>query len=65
MKIMLHGVRTGAGAHSASHPLGTGCFPPEVRRQEREADHLLAFNAEVKRGGAMPSLPYTYSKCGA
>jgi hypothetical protein len=35
-----------------------GLFPPEVKRQGREADHSLPSSAEVKKVGAIPPLPH-------
>jgi hypothetical protein len=34
-----------------------GVISPEIKRQELEADHSPPFSAEVKNGGAIPSLP--------
>jgi hypothetical protein len=34
-----------------------GAFPPGVKQQGREADHSPLSSAEVKKGGAIPSLP--------
>jgi hypothetical protein len=38
----------GPGAHSASYSIGTGFFPPEVKRMEREVNHSSPPGAEVK-----------------
>jgi hypothetical protein len=56
---LLHGVQTGSGAHPASYPMATGGSFSEVKWQEREADHSLPSNAEVKKGGAIPPLLHT------
>jgi hypothetical protein len=45
-----------------SFPVGTrGSLTTRVKRQEREADHLPPFSAEVKNDGAVPPLPHTSS----
>jgi hypothetical protein len=36
-----------------------GALSPEVKLPELEADHSPPSSAEVKNGGAVPSLPYT------
>jgi hypothetical protein len=38
---------------------------PEVKRLRREADHPPPSRAEVKDGGAIPPLPYTFSRFSA
>jgi hypothetical protein len=53
----LHSVQTDSGAH----PMGIGgLIPLEVKRQGREADHSPLSSAEVKKGGAVPSLPHAF-----
>jgi hypothetical protein len=44
---LLHIVQTGSGAHSASYPTCTKCFPPGLKRQGREADHSPPTSAEL------------------
>jgi hypothetical protein len=43
----------------------SGLFSPGVKRQGREADHSPPSSAEVKKGGAILSLPHTSSWRGA
>jgi hypothetical protein len=38
---------------------------PGIKQQRREADHSPPSSAEVKNGGAVPSLPLTSSWCNA
>jgi hypothetical protein len=38
-----------------------GAVSPGAKRKVREADHSPPASAEVKNGGAIPSLPHTYS----
>jgi hypothetical protein len=54
---LLHGVRTGSGAHPAYYPMGTGGgggLFPEIKRHRSETDHSLPSSAEVKNVGAIP-----------
>jgi hypothetical protein len=46
--FLLLSVQTGSGAHQVSYLVGTGALLPEVKRPERENDHLPASVAEVK-----------------
>ncbi|PNF33386.1 hypothetical protein B7P43_G04172 [Cryptotermes secundus] len=55
--LLLHVVQTGSGAHSTSHPIGTGGSFPGVKRPERGADHSPATSAEVKKWGIYTSIP--------
>jgi hypothetical protein len=41
-------IQNGAGAHPASHPMGTRGSFPGVKRPGREADHSPPSSAEVK-----------------
>jgi hypothetical protein len=43
-----HRVQNGSGSHPASHPMGTRGSFLEIKRPEREADHLPPSSAEVK-----------------
>jgi hypothetical protein len=58
----LHNVQTGCGVHPALYTMGTGAVSPGVKRQGHEADHSAPSNAEVRNGGAIPSLPHTSSR---
>jgi hypothetical protein len=63
---LLHSVRTGSGACPTSYPIRAAeVFSPEVKRPNREADHLRPSSTEFKNGGAIPSLPDTSSWRGA
>jgi hypothetical protein len=42
-----------------------GAISPRVKRQGREADHLLPTSAEVKNGRTIPPLPHACSWRGA
>jgi hypothetical protein len=54
----------GSGAHLASYAMVTGnCFPGG--KAGREADYRPQCSAEIKNGGAIPSLPHTSSWRGA
>jgi hypothetical protein len=55
--FLLQDVQTGSGAHPASYPMGTGALSPRIKRQEREADHSLPINAEVKKMWIYTSTP--------
>jgi hypothetical protein len=57
---LLHNIQTYSGAHPASYPMDTGGVFTWVKRPEREADHLLSCNADVKNGGAIPLLPHVF-----
>jgi hypothetical protein len=57
--------QTDSRAHPASYTMGTGgggCFP-RGKTEEGEADHSLPTSAGVKKGGAIPPLPYTFYGC--
>jgi hypothetical protein len=54
---LLHRVQIASGVHTASYPMGTGDSFPGVKRPGKQADHSPAFSAEIKNGGAIPSLP--------
>jgi hypothetical protein len=58
---LLYSVQTGSEAHPASYPMGTGTNFKGVKRPERKADHSHPSSAEVKNGGAIPSLPHMSS----
>jgi hypothetical protein len=57
---LLYGVQTGSGAQLplkwVSGPISLG-----AKLQVHEADHSPPSNADVKKGGAIPSLPHTSS----
>jgi hypothetical protein len=53
---LLHSGQTGSGAHQPVQ-LVQGAFSQEINRPEREADHSPPSRAEVKNGGATPTLP--------
>jgi hypothetical protein len=53
---LIHSAKTGFGAYSASYTVGTW-----GKRTGSEADHTSQYSAEVKNGGAIPSLPHTSS----
>jgi hypothetical protein len=53
---LLHSVQTGSWDHPSSYSMGTGGSFPEVKRQEREADHSPPSSAEVKNGRAVSPL---------
>jgi hypothetical protein len=48
---LVHNVRTGSGAHAASHSVDTRAFPKVKRLRPKSS-------AEVKRGGAVRTLHY-------
>jgi hypothetical protein len=61
---LLHSVKTGSGAHSASYPMGTGGFLPGIKRPEREAYHPPSSRAEVKNAWSYTSNPkYVFMAC--
>jgi hypothetical protein len=55
--FFLHSVQTGSGAHPGSYLMDT----VGVKRPGHEADHSPTSSAEVKNGGALPSLPHKSS----
>jgi hypothetical protein len=57
----LHNAKSGSRAHPPSYPMGTGAFPSGVKGQGREADYSPPSRAEIKNGGAIPSLPHMFS----
>jgi hypothetical protein len=52
---LLHSVQTDSGPIHYLIKLVPTPGSPRVKRQEREADHSLPFNTEVKNGGAITS----------
>jgi hypothetical protein len=60
-KNLLHSVQTGSWAHPGTYQMGTEDSFPWVKRPRREADHSPPSSAEVKSGGAIPSLPHMSS----
>jgi hypothetical protein len=58
---LFHSIQTGSGANTASYPVGIGALSPGVKRSGHEADNSPPSSAEVKNGGAIPSLPHTSS----
>jgi hypothetical protein len=62
---LLHNVQTGSGAHPASYAMDTGDSFLGGKSERREADLKHLYSAEVKNGGAIPSLPHTSSWRGA
>jgi len=52
-----HGFQSGFGAHSFSYPMGTG---RELKRLEREADHLPPSSAEVRNACIYTFTPPTH-----
>jgi hypothetical protein len=60
--FFLLSVLTDSGAHPAPYSMGIwGALSPGVKRQGRESDHSPPSSAEVKEGGAIPSLLYMFS----
>jgi hypothetical protein len=55
---VFHGPQTGSGTHPASYPMGTTGSSPEVKRQRREANRSATSSAEIKKCGAISSLPH-------
>jgi hypothetical protein len=43
----IHAFQAGSGAHPGSHPMSTGCFPPQIQKTVRQAE-TLPTTAEVK-----------------
>jgi hypothetical protein len=54
---LLHIVQTGSGVQPTSYKMGTRGSFPEVKRQEREADHSPPTSAEVKKIWTYTSTP--------
>jgi hypothetical protein len=52
-----HSVQTGSGAQPTSCPTGIGAFFPDVKRPEREANHIPPSSADVKSGAIYTSTP--------
>jgi hypothetical protein len=63
--FLLHSVRIGSGAHTASYPMGTGYLFSGVKQSTHGADHWPPSSAEIKKHGAIPPLPHTSSFRGA
>jgi hypothetical protein len=63
--FILHDIQTFPGAHPASYSMCTGVLSPEIKRQEREADHSLPSGTEVKDGGSTPPLLQASSLLGS
>jgi hypothetical protein len=55
-----HGVHTDSGVHQAAYPVGNGGDFPGVKWPGHEADHSPPSSAEVKNGGAIPTLTHMY-----
>jgi hypothetical protein len=55
----LQSSQCGSGTHQDYYR--GGGVSSELKRQEHEADNFSPSSAEVKNGGAVPSLPYTSS----
>jgi hypothetical protein len=55
---LLHIILTGSGACQPPIQWVPETFSPGVKRHVREADHSPRSSAEVKNGGAIPSLPH-------
>lgn len=49
---------TSCGLRPASYPVLSGAASLALKRQKRDADHSPPHNAEVKDGGAIPSLSH-------
>jgi hypothetical protein len=62
---VLYSRQIGCGTHPISCTMGTWSSIPEVKRQEREADHSPPHSIEVKNCRAIPPLPHTPSWHGA
>jgi hypothetical protein len=60
-KIFLYNVQMGSEAHPASYPMGNVDNFLGVKQPGRQADHSAPSSAEVKNGGAMPSLTHMSS----
>jgi hypothetical protein len=54
---LLHSFRTDSGSTQPSILWVPGALSPGIKRPERETDHSLPSSAEVKNGGAIPTLP--------
>jgi hypothetical protein len=54
---LLHRVQTGSEAHRTSYRMGTGAVSPQIKRPEREADHLPPPSAEFKNAWRYTSTP--------
>jgi hypothetical protein len=52
----LHSVQSGAEAHPASYPMGTGCSIPEDKASGREANYSPPSSAQVKDSVVVPPL---------
>jgi hypothetical protein len=61
---VVHIFHTALGPNQPSIQWVLWDVPAVVEQQEREADHSPPSSAEVKNGGAVPSLPHTPSWCG-
>jgi hypothetical protein len=59
----LHNIQTGSESHPAPIQWASVAVSPGVKRQERGADHSPPTSAEVKSGGATPSLLHMSSWC--
>jgi hypothetical protein len=57
MLLLLHSFHIGSGAYPTSYPLGTGGFPPGLKRPGLEVDNSLPSSAEVENCGAISLLP--------
>jgi hypothetical protein len=57
--------RLALGATQPSIQWVAGAAPPDIKWQEREADHSPPSSVDVKNGGAVPPLAYTSSHRGA
>jgi hypothetical protein len=51
-----HNIQTDSGAHPASYSVGASADSMGVMGQGHESDHSPPSTAEVKNGGAIPSL---------
>ena len=54
----LQNVHTVSGVNATSHSMAVGVLTPEVKRLEREINHVASSSAEVKMGGSYTSAPY-------
>jgi hypothetical protein len=55
---LLHSIQINSVAYPTSCPMGIRGSFPRLKRQERDADHSPPCSAEVKKSGAIPSLPH-------
>jgi hypothetical protein len=62
---LLHGVKTGSGAHPVSCAMGTGGSFSGVKWPGRDADRSPLSSAEVRNGGGIHVRPHTSSSRGA